>query len=139
MKWIYVCIYMYTYKNRNFFCEYLNMACNYAFVKVKLNMQLAQFRSLYPPSWHFWTPLLNKGSNLALHYIYCLFGYRFSNWESYRSEQTYGEKTFLQQLSKIAGLWPLEWWPFKKYGRVANVTGSSNTKHNYKNGKVSKL
>ena len=132
---------MYTYKNRNFFCEYLNMACNYAFVKVKLNMQLAQLRSLYSPSWHFWTPLLNKGSNLALHYIYCSFGYGFSNL--YLRILSKWANIWWKDLSsttfKIAGLWPLHWWPFKKYGRVVNVTGSSNTKDNYKNGKISKL
>ena len=84
---------------------------------------------VYASSRHFWRLLLKKGSNLDLCYIYCSFEYGSQNciWESYRSEQIYGECALLQRISKIADLWALHWWPFQKYGRAISVTGSSNT------------
>ena len=52
--YIYIYIYIFIYENgKCSFCEYLNMTCYHAFVKVTLNTQLGRLRSLYAPSRHF--------------------------------------------------------------------------------------
>ena len=126
--YIYIYIYIFIYENgKCSFCEYLNMTCYHAFVKVTLNTQLGRLRSLYAPSRHFWTPLLKKGSNKALRHIYCSFGYGFSNLYLRILSKWANIWALFQRISKIADLWALHWWSFQKCDRAISVTGRSNT------------